>query len=210
MCFVSSGPGRIAKEQRAEEVARQQRIQSGMAAINNVFDNPASGFNEDFYKRREQGYTDYAMPEVNHEYDAAKKNLVFALSRSGILTSSAGIDKNAELSREFDRTRTDVASKALDYGNQARGQVEQARGNIVAQLNATGDDQGAASAALRQTQQLQMPIGYSPLAGLFANFTSGVSGIGSNARSDYGGFAGGGKPSLFKSTSGGSARVVGG
>lgn len=205
--FGGTGTGKIAKQQRAEEVARQQRIASGMARINAIFDNPTSGFNEDFYKRRGQAFTDYATPELDHEYGDAKRQLVYALTRSGLNQSQAGFDKNAELSREFDRNRIDIANKSLDYENDARAKVESARGQIVNQLNATGDDQAAGDAALRQSQQLQMPIGYNPVAGLFANFTGGLANIGSNARNDYSGFAGS-RPALFK-TGGGSARVVG-
>lgn len=276
MCFGGGGgDSKIAKQQRADEVARQNRIKAGMASIAGIFDgkaaginpataydpsqtyyledgsayNPASGgggfdgmlrmfagrmagvapgmdpnelirqgklftgvkrtggFNDDYYAGRREAYEDYALPQLDRQYGNAKRDLIFALDRSGLLRSSAGAGKNAELSDEFDQSRLDVANKGFDVENQARANVENIRSSLVSQLNATGDDQAAAAAAIRNADTLNRPEGFSPLGQVFLNFSDTLSRIGSNARNDYSGIAGG-KPLLF-SSGGGSARTVG-
>jgi hypothetical protein len=209
MCFGGDGgAGDIARQQRADEVARQERIKAGMARINSIFD-AQGGFDDAYFAKQGKAYMDYATPQLERSYKRAKDNMIYALSRSGILQSSAAIDKNSELTGEFDQSRLDIANTAQNKSNEARQNVEGVRANIVNQLNATGDDAAAADAALRQARNLNMPqTNFSPLSNLFVNFTQGLSAIGSNARNNYGGFFGGGR-GLF-SNNAGSARVVGG
>lgn len=208
MCF-GGGAAKVAKQQaaqqRTDEQARQDRITQGMAKINGVFDDPNSGFNDAFYAKQGQAYTDYATPQLDHQYDQQKKSLVYALSRGGLLDSSAGQDQNAELSRDYDQNRLGIANQAKSIEQQARGNVETARGNLVNQLNATGNDELASTEAMRQAKTLNMPQGFSPLGNLFSDISGAVANIGSNAGNNYGGFTGG--TGLFN-TNRGSMRVV--
>lgn len=205
MCFGGDGgAGEIARQQRADEVARQARIKAGMSRIDEIF----GKFGDDYYARQAKAYSDYATPQLDRSYGLAKDNMIYALDRSGILQSSAAINKNKELTNEFDQSRLDIANKAQDTANQARQNVESVRGNIVNQLNATGDDAAAAAAAVRQATALNQPqTAYSPLTNLFASFSNGLQAIGSNSRNNYGGFFGGSGSGLF-ANSGGSSRVV--
>lgn len=207
MCFDSLFGGnsakKMAQQQRADEDARQARINSGMSSIDSTF----SGFNDDFYNGRRQAYLDYAMPEVQRQAASARRALVYALANNGNLNSSGALRKDQDLTADTDRASLDVGNAALDAANQTRSNVENIRSGIVSQLNATGDDQAAGQAALRQAQAINMPQGFSPLGQLFSDFLGGVSQIGSNAGNGYSGFLGG-KP-LFGSSRG-SARVVGG
>lgn len=205
MCFSSGGSAdKIAKQQRADEVARQNRIKSGMAQIASTF----GAFNPAFYDKRAHDYNDYAMPEVNRQQDHQRQNLIYALARTGNLDSSAAIDKNAELNEEGNKQRIGVANEGLNQENSLRSQVENTRGNVVAELNATGDDSAASSSALRAVQNLNQPAGFSPLGNLFAAFADSVARIGSRAANGYSGFAGGGGAPLFAGS--GSSRIVGG
>ena len=267
MCFGGDGgAGAIAQQQRADEVARQARIKTGMDKINSIFDGSATGatgvatsydpsktyyyadgkayvpatansffgagnlgvtpsdlikqgklfttqvksggFGDDYYQRQANNYSAYATPQLDRAYGLAKNDMVYALDRSGILQSKAAIDKNTELTDQFDQSRLDIANKAQDLANQSRQNVENVRSNLVTQLNATGDDQAAANGALRQAQALSQPqTAYSPLSNLFSSFSQGLSTIGSNSRNNYGGFFGsGGLSGLF--SSGGSSKVV--
>lgn len=208
MCFGGDNTASdIAKQTRADEVARQTRIKTGMANINAVFDGP-NGFNDAFYAKQGKAYSDYATPQVDHQYGLAKDQTVYALARSGLLDSLAGQNENAELSRTNDQSRIDIANQAQDEENTARSNVENTRGNIVSQLNATGDDAAASAAAVRGAQNLYQPTGYSPLADAFASFTNGLSRVGSNAGNNYSGLINN-LPAIFASRgAGGSSTVV--
>lgn len=204
MCFASKAPERIAKQQRADEVARQQRIASGMTQIDGAF----SGFNDDFYNKIKQNYVNYATPELDRQTGQARDNLIYALSRNGNLDSSAFIKKNNDLQHEADTARIGIADTGLNQANAMRGNVENTRSGVVAELNATSNSDAATATAMRQANNLNVPQGYTPLGNLFANFAGTLGQIGSSAGTNYGGFVGGGR-GLF-SPSSGAQRVVGG
>lgn len=203
MCFGDGGAGKIAKQQRADEDARQRRINSGIQSIDSTF----SGFDDAFYGKRAQDYVDYAMPGVQHQASGAARALIYALARRGNLDSSAAIRKNSDLTREMDEARIGVVNQGLDLANRSRADVENIRSGLVSQINATGNDEAAAAAAVRQAQAINMPQGYSPLGAMFQDFIGGLSRIGSNDANNFSGFFGGGGSPLFRSK--GSQRVVG-
>ncbi len=165
------------------------------------------GFNDAFYNGQKQAYVDYAQPQADHQAGLAHDQEVYALARSGLLDSLAGQKENSELTRQEDQNRIDIQNQGQNVANQARSNVEQARGNLVSELNATGDDAAAAAGAVRQAQNLYQPVGFSPLGQLFSSFTQGLSSIGSNANNNYGGLFNQ-LPALFNRGGSGSSSVV--
>jgi hypothetical protein len=206
MCFGGGADeaNRIARQSRRDEVARQQRIKTGMQQIADAF----GGFGEPFYQQQAQNYIDYATPQINRQAEDARKQLVYALSRTGNLASSAAAEKSADLEQDVNDQRVGIANTGLDRANQTRNQVESIRSGVVAELNATGDNEAAAQAAIRNATNLTTPQGYSPLGQMFQSFTTGLSAIGSNPGNGFSGFAGG--RGLFSPRGAGSQRVVGG
>lgn len=205
MCF-NAGAGaarREAKEQRADDEARKARIKDGMGQIDGIF----GKFDDNFFNERAKAYSAYATPQLDRQLQDQKKNLIFALSRTGNLNSSAANEMNGKLVYDGDVARTGIANEGLNQANALRGQVENTRGNVVAELNATGDSTAAAQAALRNSVNLNTPQGYSPLGNMFANFAQTVGNIGSNAGNNYQGFMGGGTK-IFGATNG-AQRIVG-
>ena len=204
MCFTfgSGSAGKLAKQQRADEEARQARIRSGMGQIDAAF----SRFDDPFFDSRRQAYVDYATPGVKRQADDARRQLIYALSRNSNLDSSAANRKNADLNRDTNEALVGIVNQGQDYANRSRTDVENARSAIVSQLNATGDSSASSAAALRQAQALTMPQGFSPLGQLFANFMAGVSQIASNSNNGYRGFFGP-RPS-YAGAGGDAMRVV--
>lgn len=202
--FGSGGADKIAQQQRADEVSRQARITQGMGDIANVF----GGFNDGFYKKRYDDYMGYAEPQIDQQAGDARNQLIYALSRTGNLDSSAASKESADLTQEANQQRINAANQAQNEENGLRSNVEQTRGNVVSELNATGNAQEAANASASAIQNLNQPAGFSPLGTLFAGFANGLQAIGSRAGNGYSGFfGGGGSTPLFNA--GSSARVVG-
>jgi hypothetical protein len=166
----SSKADKQAQADRAAEAARQQRIQQGTQQIDSIF----GQFNDPFYQQRQKSYLDYANPQLEDQYAKARKDLTFALARSGQLDSSVRAAKDAELTQKYSLNKQGIADQALTYGNQARGSVEDARSNLIATLNSSGDAQGAANQALARAQALSAAPAYSPLGQLFSDFTSAL------------------------------------
>jgi hypothetical protein len=166
-----SGGNKAANQARADEQARQARIREGTERIGGIFDGQ---FNDQFFDGRRQAFLDYARPQLEDQFGDAQKQLTFALARGGNLDSSVRGQKSAELQKQFDLNQQQIADKALSSSTESRNAVEDARGNLVATLNATGDAQGAANSAMTRASALSQPAAFSPLTQLFADFTQGL------------------------------------
>ena len=132
------------------------------------------GFGDEFFNKQRQNYINYATPQLEDQKGEASKQLTFALSRSGLLNSSARAQKEGDLQKTYDLNKQKIADDALSYETQARNNVEDARSNLIATLNATGDAEGAAQSAIHRAAALSQPAAYSPLSNLFADFTSAL------------------------------------
>ena len=169
--MAGNSGGKEARLARADEQARQDRIRQGTERIGGIFD---SQFNDDFFNQRKQAFLNYATPQLEDQFGDAQKQLTFALARGGNLNSSVRGEKAAELQKQFDLNKQQIADKALASSTEARNAVEDARSGLVATLNATGDAQGAANSAIARASALSQPASFSPLTQLFSDFTSGL------------------------------------
>lgn len=160
---------RDAAQMRADEEARQRRIERGTANINRKFDR---NFNDDYYSGIADSYMDFAQPQIDQQRDDANRQLIFDLARTGKLDSSTRATQGARLQETYDTGLQGLADDALAQRNNARNSVEDARAALIAQVNATGDATGATQAATNRVAALSNPAGnFSPLADMFAGFT---------------------------------------
>lgn len=206
MCFGDGGAKRQAQQARAEEDARKARIAAGMSDIDRTF----SRFTPEFYGERRNNYIEYALPQLDRQLGQNRDELVYALSRTGNLDSSAAIRKNADLNYEGDVARMGVENEGQNKANALRAQVENARSGVVSQLNATGDNQAAADAAVRSAVNMETPVGYSPLGNMFASFAQSVANIGANSGGGFRGLPGGGGGGTIVFNPSNRDRIVGG
>lgn len=126
------------------------------------------GFDDAFYDSRRQAVLDYYTPEVNRQFGDARRGLSYALSRAGLTSSTEAGRRQGELARRYGEAMGDVARRAEGAVTDARTQVENQRATLLSQLEATGDQSGAANAALARTTTLRSsPVEYSPLGDLF-------------------------------------------
>lgn len=173
MCFGNSAADAAKKEARLareQEDARQAQIRAGRANIDNTF----SQFNDDFFANQRQAFQDFAMPQLDNQFQDASKELTFDLARSGLLNSSVRGEQSSRLQQLYDENRQQVDNEALSREQAARNNVEGARSNLVSMLQATGDAQGAANQALSRAAMLSQPEPFSPLGQLFTTFTGNL------------------------------------
>lgn len=172
MSKKDGGAGAAAKQARADEAIRQANIRAGTNQINQTFDGQ---FTDGFYDKQRQNYLTFQLPQLDDQYGNAQRTLTYALARDGNLNSSTRGFQQGQLQKTYDTARTNVADQAQSYANTARSNVEQARSNLIATLNATGDATQAANSASSQATILAQPAAYSPLADVFAAGSSAAA-----------------------------------
>lgn len=202
MCF--GGGGDAAEQARADEAARQGRIDEGRQLIMRAL----GGFDDQFYAGRERAYLDYAMPQLDDQFGAAKKALTLALSRTGNIHSSTATTRFRDLQERYKTAQVGIADRAKSVANQARENVERTRGELYSQLSASADPTSAANLATSRASVLGADPTFDPLGAVFQNITAGLASHqqGANNRETNRTIDG-----LFVNpvTGGSSARVVG-
>ena len=176
------GGGSEAKQARKDEEARQARIREGTTRVNGIFDGQ---FNDDFFNGRRDAYLDYAKPQLEDQYGDAQKELTYALARSGTLDSSIRGEKVGELQKLYDLNSQQIADQALASSTSSRTAVEDARANLIATLNATGDAEGAANSAIARSAALSQPAAFDPITSLFVDFTNALGTKAAADRAEY-------------------------
>ena len=176
-----------AKRVRAEEEARQGRIDEGTAGVNEAF----GIFDDDFFSGRSQAFENFARPQLDDQFSDARKDLIFALSRGGKLDSSVAADRFGKLDERFTSSLQDIKNKGFDFANTARSSVEDARGSILNQLFSSEDSDAAVSSALNRTRSLATTPSFSNLGNVFQNVTAGLASAGGGAGNGFRGFLGG-------------------
>lgn len=162
-----SGGGEAALA-RQDELDRQTRIREGTQRVNSIFDRQ---FNDGYFNEQRDAYVNYATPQLDDQRGEANKELIFAMDRGGQLDGSARASLAGELQKKYNLQRQKIQDDALNFRTSAMTNVEDARSNLVATLNATGDAQGAANSALSRAAALSQPAAYNPISNLFADFT---------------------------------------
>lgn len=175
MCNISLDGGAKAARQAATETrATEERRQVDISDGRNRIDTTFRQFDDGFYGAREKAYSDYYMPQLGEQYDTALKELTFALSDAGLLSSSVAAQRTGDLERDYARRRQEITSSAKGVADQARGDVESARSELVQQLSATGDSQAAGNSAVSRAATLAAQPAFSPLAQVFQNTVAGI------------------------------------
>lgn len=133
------------------------------------------GFDEGFYNQRATDYTNFAMPQLEDQYKDAQEQLLFALARTGRLQSSTRGTKSADLQKDYDIQKTNVADKANQYAGDARSAVERSRADLVAMNNAIADPAAMAQQSALSASALRSAPAFDPMAPLFQNVTEGIA-----------------------------------
>lgn len=155
---------------REAEQRRQNNILQGQQEISSIF----GQFNDDFYNNRAKSYTDYALPQLDTQYQDAMRNLTASLARSGNLNSSLRGETFAKAQREYDQQKLALADRGQQYANDARSAIERARSELFA-TNASLADPGAIrSLAEQRAQASSAQTGFSPLGSLLTDLAETV------------------------------------
>lgn len=165
------GSDAYAAQARADEIERVNRVNEGMGRINSSF----SGFNDNFFNKRKEEFMKSMNPQAVKQYQQANENLAYSLARKGLTDSSERTKSEGILKEQMQNARFNIANMAQDEANRQRNVIEGNKGQLIGQLNATGDAQMAASRASNAAQSLADQQSYSLLGNMFANTAGLVS-----------------------------------
>ena len=146
------------------ELLRQHKVNLGKIGIDQAF----SKFDDDYYKKYRDDYTGYYFPQLDEQYGKVTDKMTAILADRGILSSSIGSNKFADLAKEHSNARTNISNEALDAANKLRAQVESAKSNLYSLNEASADPQAINAQAIGQATALVAPPTYSPLGNIFA------------------------------------------
>lgn len=189
-----------AKKQAKDEAARQARITTGVKSINDQF----AGFNDPFYAGYSDAYTGAMLPQLEDQYTKAKRRVLFNLANRGLVNSSAATQEQGDLGTEYATGQATVKSKAAQAVDALKGDVENMRQSLTAQVQASADPDTAASLAATSAAGLKAsapPI--DSLGNMFAELAAPVT---SYAQMRYGNQMLAGMPTIAPARS--SGRVV--
>lgn len=130
------------------------------------------GFDDNFYNQRRDAYVGYALPQLASQYNQTQRDATFNLANKGLLQSDAGTQLRNSLEKERQLQTQGVADTAQGQVNDLRTNVENQRGALVNQLNASGDPVNATQSALSTAANFQSPSAYQPLGNLFTNWAN--------------------------------------
>jgi len=155
------------------EVTRQGDVALGRIGIDKAFSN----FGDDYYKKYQNDYTGFYYPDLDRQYQEAVGKMQSALAGRGMLESTVGASKLADLTRQQTEARANIGNEAVDASNKLRGTVENAKSSLYAQNEASANPQSVNAQAVGQATALVAPPTYSPLGQIFSNVLDGFSNV---------------------------------
>lgn len=170
MCFMggslpADNSAAIAQQQQAQ---REANVNAGRSAIDQSF----SQFNQPYYDQQVKAYNDYYKPQIDTQFQDARRALTLNLARSGNLASGAGARELSQLQGKYATDRAQSENDALNYGNTVRSNVETERNRLYQQNLAAADPSSIGSAAQASVGALGVQPTFSPLGNLFASIAN--------------------------------------
>ncbi len=161
------------RQEDARREAREQAIRGGQDAVTNTF---ASVFTPNYYDQVRTGYTDWATPDLESDYEDAGKQLLMSLARSGNLGSSLRGEKEADAEAMYETGKDEIAMKADRTVSDLKSRVASRQSDLFSQAASVADPGRMTSMAKTATDELSGPVSYEgigdPFAGLLSTLTT--------------------------------------
>lgn len=154
-----------AEQARLAEQKRQAQIRQGEQSITDTF----GQFNDQFFDNYRQTYIDAQNPALQRQFQDANDQTVYGLTRSGLLESSAGAKKLADLQQLFDDASRGIVSGADDAVQGLRNDIETKRSALISQNRAAADPTAAAGDARAAAGAFTAPPQTPVLADVFSS-----------------------------------------
>lgn len=129
------------------------------------------GYDDSFYDKAYQAQLDYALPQVDQQFQKAQRDLTFALARQGLNASSQGNQLMSDLESQRQLAIQGEQDKARGVRNDQVNAVESERDNLTKLLQSTGDVASTMNAAAARKSVLDAAPAIQEVGPLFQNAT---------------------------------------
>lgn len=180
MSCGSSNAGNAATAQAAQQ---QGWTNQSDQAITGAF----AGFNPQYYQGIQNAYTNYALPQLQQQYQTANNQLGYKLAGQGITNSSAAQQAQNALGQSMNQNETQLGNQAVQAAQQQQQTVQGQENNLFGQAQTASDPGALAQQAISEAGSISTPSTFAPLGQLFTTF--GTDWLGNQLNSNYNTFA---------------------
>jgi hypothetical protein len=167
-----------AAEAKQKEADRQARLSQGTAAVNSIFDASNDPTNPNYidYNKYNQAQLDYYQPQLQTQYEQAKRKLTYDLARGGTLRSKGAADAAGILNTENLTGDAALRAQADTSTANLRSTVQNEKQTALNQVFSTEDPSIAANTATSMVQQGAVAApNLNPLGAMFSPIAVGAT-----------------------------------
>ena len=171
-----------ARKAEQKENARQARLNQGKGAIDTLFG--PDNFGDEFYNKYLKASLDYALPQLEGQYDTAKSGMTADLARAGLLRSSSAGYAQGLLENQNAVNEAGLRAKADTDTSALRQSIASQQQQAYNQLYQTEDPTVAANTAANSAANAQLT---QPNTGALGDMFKPIAiGLGSAVQPIYG------------------------
>lgn len=128
-----------------------------------------AGFTPEYFSRYRQGILDWYGSDLERQFADMKRNLLFNLSRAGLLRGTEAARAQGRLQEDYDVGTAEVANRGETGINSLKNQIEAERQALIASAQANADPELTANLASASAANLaNAQPDFQPLGAIFA------------------------------------------
>lgn len=173
----------IYQQPDADTLARHQTLQAlnampgfgfggGNIPLPNIEPKMIGRTDTGFYDKANQSYLNYYLPQLDEQYDDYNRRNIFALANRGLLQSSVKGEADADLTDQYQVMLDKIHSGAGDYEKGLRGDVSDAKSNLMNMVLSGTDPASVSSMAANRSALLARPGSFDPLGDVFTQLAT--------------------------------------
>lgn len=163
-----SGSPDYSGDAQNQEQQRQASINAGTSKINQAY----SQFNPAYYQQRAQDYINYAMPQLQQQFQGTRNQQGFNVANRGLRGGSVNKQQTSDLARAFSGAQQGIADTGLAQSQQLQQQVEASRNALLGQLYQSADPASAQAQARNTAASFATPSTFAPLGNAFSSLSN--------------------------------------
>jgi len=130
------------------------------------------GFQPTFFDQRAKDYINFAMPQLQKQFQDNFEAIMYNMANRGLLGGSASQKAQSDLFTAAGQGRQKIADEAISQSQQLRQDVERARQSAIDLLYQTSNPALATQRAIAMASGFRQPSTFAPIANMFADLAN--------------------------------------